>query len=92
MNTKTTILPSHCVRARRFFYGPAETTSIVLVGTLTECREFIRKDNAEIYHTGHNESGRWTLRIVTTNSLRPYARQQADQCYNEQMLRIAYTY
>ena len=91
MNTKTTILPSHCVRARRFFYGPAEKTSIAFVGTLDECREFIRADDAEIYRTSHNESGRWTLRIATTNSLRPYARQQADQCYNEQVLRFAYS-
>ena len=90
MNTNTTILPSHCVRARRYFYGPAETTSIVFVGSLAECREFISADDAEIYYTSHNESGRWTLRIVTTNSLRPYARQQADQCYSEQMLRVAY--
>lgn len=89
MNTNTTILPSHCVRARSFFYGPSETTSIVFVGTLNECREFIRKDNAEIYRTSQNESGRRSLRIVTTNSLRPYARQQADQCYYEQMLWIA---
>ena len=89
MTTNTALLPSHCVRARRYFYGQAEATSIVFVGTLTECRDFIRKDNAEIYHTSHNESGRWSLRIVTTNSLRPYARQQADQCYNEQMLWIA---
>ena len=91
MNTKTIIIPSHCVRARRYFYGPSETTSIVFVGSLAECREFIRADDAEIYHTSHNESGRWTLRIATTNSLRHYARQQADQCYNEQMLRVAYT-
>ena len=91
MTTNTALLPSHCVRARRYFYGQAEETSIVFVGTLTECREFIRKDNAEIYRTSHNESGRWTLRIATTNSLRPYARQQAEQCYYDQNFWFAYT-
>ena len=85
----TNVLPSHCVRARRYFFGPSEITSVVFVGTLAECRDFIRADDAKVYRTAHNESGRWSLRIVTTNSLRPYARQQAAQCYHEQMLLAA---
>ena len=80
-------LPSHAVRARRFYYGPSEKTLIAFVGTLAECKEFIRLDNDEIYRTSHNESGRWTLRIVTTNSLRPYARQEAECKLDEQAMR-----
>ena len=83
-----TTLPSHAVRSRRFFYGPsADEIGIAFVGTLAECRKFIADDNAEIYHTRHNESGRWSLRIVTTNSLRPYAHQSADQRLSAQSYR-----
>ena len=57
------------------------------VGTLAECKEFIRLDNEEIYRTSHNEAGRWSLRIVTTNSLRPYARQEAKYKLDEQAMR-----
>ncbi len=85
MSNKT--LPSHAVRARRFYFGPKEKTSIAFVGTLAECKEFIRLDNEEIYRTSHNESGRWTLRIVTTNSLRPYARREAEDKLIEQSMR-----
>jgi len=85
MNNK--ILPSHAVRARSYYYGPKEETSIAFVGSLAECREFIRLDNEEIYRTSHNESGRWTLRIVTMNSLRPYARDQAEYKMQEQEMR-----
>ena len=80
-------IPSHAVRARRFYYGPMEKLSIAFVGTLAECKEFIRTDNAKIYRTSHNEAGRWTLRIVTTNSLRPYARQEAQWKLDEQAMR-----
>lgn len=73
-------LPSHCVRARRYFFGPRETCSIVYTGTRAECAEFISRDDAEVYRTSHNEAGRWSLRIVTTASLRPSALQQAEQC------------
>lgn len=86
MTTKP--LPSHAVRARRFFYGPTSTTSIAFVGSLQECKEFIRLDNSEVYHTSHNEAGRWTLRIVPTHSLSPFATQQAEQCaYDQQFSR-----
>ena len=83
MNLST--LPSHCIRARRFFYGPQpDKISIAFLGTLAECREFIRRDVDEIYRTDHNESGRWRLRIVTTNSLRPYALRDAEYRYQVQ--------
>lgn len=74
MKNEMKTLPSHAVRATRYFYGPSQTKSIVFVGTLPECREFVRDDNRGIYHTAHNESGRWDLRIVTTNSLSPSAK------------------
>jgi len=83
MNTNNN-LPSHAVRARRFYYGQKEETSIAFVGALAECKEFIRLDNEEVYRTSHNESGRWVLRIVATNSLSPYARLQADHKMDEQ--------
>ena len=83
MNT-TNQLPSHAVRARRFFYGPKEETSIAFCGTLAECKEFIRLDDAETYRTSHNESGRWRLRIVTTASLSPYALLDAERKAEEQ--------
>jgi hypothetical protein len=82
MKTKT--LPPHCVRARQFFYGPTETTSIAFVGTLAECKEFIQLDDKEVYRTSHNESGRWVLKIVTTNSLSPSARRNAEYKIEEQ--------
>lgn len=80
MNNKT--IPTHAVRARRFFYGPKETTSIVFVGTLAECREYIARPGT--YYLAHNESGAPTYKIVTTNSLSPFARQQAEQTAWEQ--------
>ena len=86
MNTTTT-LASHAVRARRFFYGPKETTSIAFVGSLTECKDFIARRSSETYHLSHNESGAPSYKIVTTNSLSPYARQQAEQTAWEQTQR-----
>jgi hypothetical protein len=63
-------LPSHAVRSRRFFYGPtSDKIGIAFLGTLAECKKFIADDDATIYHTSHNESGRWLLRIVRTNTL-----------------------
>ncbi len=82
MKTKT--LPSHAVRARRFFYGPSEKVSIAFVGSLAECKEFIRAQSARTYCTSPNESGRWSLRIVRTNSLRPYALLEAEYKTEEQ--------
>ena len=67
-------LPSHAVRATRYFYGPSQTKSIVFIGTLPECREFVRNSDRDRYYTAHNESSRWDLRIVTTNSLSSSAR------------------
>jgi hypothetical protein len=82
--TATNQLPTHAVRARRFFYGPKEETSIAFTGTLAECKEFIRLDDAEIYRTSHNESGRWRLRVVTTASLSPSALVDAERRAVEQ--------
>ena len=79
----TSELPSHAVRSRKFFYGPSENVGIAFVGTLAECRDFITADNAEIYRIEHNESGRWSLKVVTTASLRPYALREAE--YRQQV-------
>jgi hypothetical protein len=67
MNTE---LPSHAVKALRFFYGPQKLTSIVFAGTHEECAEFVQKSDSQIYYLAHNESDRWTLKIVTINSLK----------------------
>jgi hypothetical protein len=64
-----TELPSHAVRALRFFYGPQKLTSIVFAGSYEECAEFIQKSDSQIYYLAHNESDRWTLKVVTMNSL-----------------------
>ena len=83
---KTTIdsLPSHAVRARRFYYGAKITCSIVFVGTLEECKSFIANSKGTDYYTQHNEVGRWSLKTVTTGSLRPNAMAEAEQKKNEQ--------
>lgn len=73
MSSVTNTLPSHAVRRRRYFYGPAETCSIVFAGTLAECREYIRSEEAAVCYLSHNESGRPTLRVVRTASLRESA-------------------
>jgi hypothetical protein len=61
--------PTHAVRALRFFYGPKKLTSIVFAGSYEECAEFTEKGNSLTYYLSHNESDRWTLKIVTINSL-----------------------
>jgi len=80
-------LPSHAVRARRFFYGPRQETCIAFVGSRDECIEFVERDKKAIYYLGHNESGRWDLRIVTTKSLSPSARAKAEFKFWEQSQR-----
>lgn len=77
-------LPTHAIRSRRFFYGPKEEISIAFVGTRAECKEWIKADDATIYHTAHNESGRWALKIIRTNQLRPYALLEAERKFEEQ--------
>lgn len=77
-------LPTHAIRSRRFFYGPKEEIGIAFVGTLTECKAWIKADDAEIYRTAHNESGRWALKIIRTNQLRPYAILDAKRKLEEQ--------
>lgn len=84
MNTKSA-LPSHAVRARRFLFGPSEKVSIAFVGTRAECKEFITRDLEKPYYTANDESGRWSLKIVTTNSLSPYARSEAEYKLIEQL-------
>ena len=77
-------LPSHAVRYRRSYYGKqADQVGIAYVGTLSECREYIREDNACIYYTSHNEVGRCLLRTVRMASLRPYALEQARRLFEE---------
>ena len=75
--------PTHAVKAERFFYGPKKLTSIVFAGTRQECAEFVQKSDAQIYYLTHNESARWSLRIVTTNSLsgRSYYNALQAVCY-----------
>lgn len=80
-------LPTHAIRSRRFFYGPKEEISIAFVGTLAECKAWIKADDAEIYRTAHNESGRWALKIIKTNQLRPYALLDAERTLEEQSWR-----
>ena len=71
-------LHSHAVRSRKFFYGSQlDRIDIAFVGTLAECKAWVKSSDSAIYYTTHNESGRWTLKIVTTNSLSPFAREQA---------------
>ena len=77
-------LHSHAVRSRKFFYGPKEKLGIAFVGTLAECKAWVKSSDSAIYYTTHNESGRWTLKIVTTNSLSPFAREQAAHKQMEQ--------
>lgn len=71
-------LPSHAVRERRFFYDSvADDVRIAFVGTLAQCRKYIRTAEAGTYHLGHNESGRPALHVVRTASLSPWAMAQA---------------
>lgn len=84
MNTQTPTLPSHVVRARRYYYGPKETSSIAHVGSLQECKDFIRRDGDSPYYTEQNESGRWSLRIVTSHSLGQAASMEAADRLREQ--------
>ena len=82
-------LHSHAVRSRKFFYGPQETVGIAFVGTLAECKAWVKASESAIYYTSHNESGRWSLKIVTTNSLSPHARTKAAHKQMEQIPQIS---
>jgi hypothetical protein len=77
-------LHSHAVRSRKFFYGPQEKVGIAFVGTLAECKAWVKASDSAIYYTTNNESGRWSLKIVTTNSLSPHARTEAAHKQMEQ--------
>lgn len=80
----TSTLPTHAVRYRRSFYGKqADQVGIAYVGTLSECREYIREDDACIYYTSHNEVGRCHLHTVRTASLRQHALLEARQLFEE---------
>lgn len=70
-------LPSHAVRERRFFYDTGSRCAIIYTGTLAECREFIRTQQAADYYLFHNQSGRPALRTVRTAGLSPWAIVQA---------------
>ena len=79
-----TTLPTHAVRYRRFFYGKqADQVGIAFLGTLAECREFIREDNACIYYRSHDEVGRCHLHTVRTASLRQNALLEARRLFGE---------
>jgi hypothetical protein len=77
-------LPSHAVRSRQFFYCQQQKVGIAFVGTLAECKAWVKASDSAIYYTSHNESGRWSLKIVTTNSLSPHARTEAAHKQMEQ--------
>jgi len=85
-------LHSHAVRSRKFFYGPQEKVGIAFVGTLVECKAWVKASDSAIYYTTNNESGRWSLKIVTTNSLSPHARTEAAHKQMEQVDEIAQWY
>lgn len=65
--------PTHCVRARTYFYGCKEISQVTFCGTLAECKNYVNRKENSIYYLSHNESGRPTYRIVTVNSLSPKA-------------------
>ena len=78
-------LHSHAVRSRKFFYNSQpDQIGIAFVGTLAECKAWVAASDGATYYTDHNESGRWSLKIVTTNSLSPYARTEAAHKQMEQ--------
>jgi hypothetical protein len=77
-------LHSHAVRSRKFYYGSKDKLGIAFVGTLAECKAWVKASDASIYYTSNNESGRWSLKIVTTNSLSPHARTMAAHKQYEQ--------
>ena len=60
---------THCVKAKRFYYGPKHKHSIAFVGTRKECEDYIKKSESRIYHLDHNEHSRPQLRIVLTKNL-----------------------
>jgi hypothetical protein len=78
-------LHSHAVRSRKFFYGPQEKVGIAFVGTLAECKAWVAASNSAIYYTSQNEAGRWSLKIVKTDSLSRHARTEAAHKQMEQM-------
>jgi len=78
-------LHSHAVRSRKFFYNSQpDQIGIAFVGTLAECKAWVKASNSAIYYTSYNEAGRWALKIVTTNSLSPHARTEAAHKQMEQ--------
>ena len=82
-------LHSHAVRSRKFFYGPKETVGIAFVGTLAECKAWVKASDSAIYYTSHNEAGRWSLKIVKTDSLSRHARTEAAHKQMEQIPQIS---
>ena len=63
------VYQTHCVKAKRFFYGSKHKHSIAFVGTRKECSDYIKKSESRIYHLDHNEHSRPHLRIVLTKNL-----------------------
>jgi hypothetical protein len=85
-------LHSHAVRSRQFFYGQQQKVGIAFVGTLAECKAWVAASNSAIYYTSHNEAGRWSLKIVKTDSLSRHARTEAAHKQMEQVDEIAQWY
>jgi hypothetical protein len=73
----TNPIPSHAVRARRYFYGPTETVDIVFLGNLADCKSYVSSQDNRPYYLAHNESGRSALKIVKTRNLSRSAMMQA---------------
>jgi len=76
-STYSSSIPTHAVRARRYYYGAEDRISIDMTGSLRECREHVFGKEASTYYASHNEASRVSLKVVTFASLRPNARDEA---------------
>jgi len=65
----TNVYRTHCVKAKRFYYGPRHKHSIAFVGTRQECANYIKKSSSRVYYLAHNEHSLPQLRIVLTKNL-----------------------
>jgi len=65
----TNVYQTHCVKSKRFYYGPRHKHSIAFVGTRKECADYIKKSESCNYYLDHNEHSLPQLRIVLTKNL-----------------------
>jgi len=65
----TNVYRTHCVKSKRFFYGPKHKHSIAFNGTRKECSDYINRSNSRVYYLAHNEYSPRELRIVLTKNL-----------------------